>query len=92
MSSPSCGRNGFNYRCLSDSMDDRDPETGQISEKFSDEEFLKAVEKYEPASTKEVADEVGCTRRNADVRLKKLEDREEISSKIAGNSLIWVVK
>lgn len=72
-------------------MGDRDSETGRITRRYCDEAFLKAVRKHEPASTKEVADQVGCTRRNADIRLRALEDKEKIRHKMAGKSLIWMI-
>jgi predicted transcriptional regulator len=68
---------------------ERDPESGKLSEQYSDEDFLEAVEEHEPASTKEIADEVGCSRRNADVRLRKLAEAGEIRKKKVGNSLTW---
>lgn len=72
-------------------MDDRDPDTGRIREQFPDEAFLNAVQEHEPASTQEVADEVGCTRRNADVRLRNLEEEGLVESKMVGNSLVWMI-
>lgn len=58
---------------------------------YLDEDFLNAVRKYNPASTSEVADEVGCTRRNADFRLKKLADEERVKRKKIAASQIWVL-
>ena len=68
---------------------ERDPDSGKLSEQYSDDDFIVAVEDHEPASTREVANEVGCSRRNADVRLRKLEDASEIRKKKVGNSLTW---
>ena len=68
---------------------ERDPESGKLTERYSDEDFLEAVSKLEPASTREVAEAVGCSRRNADVRLRKLEEDNEIRMKKVGNSLTW---
>jgi predicted transcriptional regulator len=67
----------------------RDEDSGKLTEQYSDEDFLRAVAKHEPASTREIAEAVGCSRRNADVRLRKLEDGGKVGSKMAGNSLIW---
>jgi predicted transcriptional regulator len=64
-------------------------ESGKIAQKYTDTDFLRAVEEYEPASTSEVAEAVGCSRRNADVRLRKLEEAGEIRKKKVGNSLTW---
>lgn len=68
---------------------ERDPESGKLTERYSDEDFLEAVAKLEPASTREIAEAVGCSRRNADVRLRKLEEAGEIRKKKVGNSLTW---
>lgn len=68
---------------------ERDEESGKLTEQYNDEEFLEAVEEHQPASTKEVAEAVGCSRRNADVRLRKLEEAGEIRKKKVGNSLTW---
>jgi predicted transcriptional regulator len=69
---------------------ERDSETGKLTEQYTDGDFLDAVEEHEPASTSEVADDVGCSRRNADVRLRKLEEAGKVESKMAGNSLVWL--
>ena len=66
---------------------ERDPDSGKLSQQYSDDDFLEAVTEHEPASTREVAEAVGCSRRNADVRLRRLEEAEEVRSKIVGNSL-----
>ena len=66
-------------------------DSGKIRQKYSDEDFIDAVEAHEPASTKEVADAVGCSRRNADARLRTLEDAGQVRSKMVGNSLTWLL-
>jgi predicted transcriptional regulator len=68
---------------------ERDSE-GKITRQFSDEDFLRAIREHEPASTMEVANSVGCTRRNAEMRLKQLEREDRVRRKKAGNSLIWM--
>jgi len=68
---------------------ERDSESGKLTEQYSDEDFLEAVAELEPASTREIAEAVGCSRRNADVRLRKLEEANEIQKKKVGNSLTW---
>ena len=65
-------------------------EGGDSRQKYSDEEYLAAVRDNQPAFTSEVAEAVGCTRRNADYRLRELRDEGEISSKKAGNSVVWL--
>jgi predicted transcriptional regulator len=62
---------------------------GDGRQTYSDDAFIEAVGEKQPASTKEVAELVGCTRRNADYRLRSLEDAGKVTSKEVGNSLIW---
>lgn len=68
----------------SDMTEEEDPRR-----QYSDEDFLRAVENHEPASTSEVADEVGCTRRNADVRLKRLAEEGKVKRKKIAASQVW---
>ena len=65
--------------------------TGEISQKYTDEEYLEAVRDNEPAGTSEVAEAVGVKRQSADYRLRKLEEEERVKSKMVGNSLVWMV-
>lgn len=58
---------------------------------YPDEDFISAVEENTPASTAEVAEQVGCTRRNADIRLKKLVDEGKIRRKKIAASQVWVL-
>jgi DNA-binding MarR family transcriptional regulator len=58
---------------------------------FTDADFLDAVGKHNPASTSEVADEVGCTRRNADMRLKKLADDGRVKRKKIAATQVWTL-
>jgi DNA-binding Lrp family transcriptional regulator len=67
---------------------DRDDQ-GKYKPEYSDKEFLRAVEKNEPAGTSEVADELGIARQGADYRLRRLEKEGKVSKKKVGNSLAW---
>lgn len=58
-------------------------------ERHSDEEYLDAVRKLEPAGTSDIADAVGVVRQSADYRLRKLEDEGAVTSTKIGNSLAW---
>ncbi|WP_092694156.1 FaeA/PapI family transcriptional regulator [Halorientalis regularis] len=69
----------------------RDEDSGTFRQEYTDEDFLDAVEKHSPASTSEVADEVGCTRRNADMRLKKLADDGKVKRKKIAASQVWTL-
>jgi len=67
-------------------------ETGEISQKYTDDKYLDAVRDNEPAGTSEVAEAVGVERQSADYRLRKLEDEGRVKSKMVGNSLVWMVE
>lgn len=66
--------------------------SGEFTETYPGEEFLAAVREHAPASTKEVADTVGCTRQNADYRLRQLREDGEVRSKKVGVSLVWMAE
>lgn len=70
-------------------MDDTENPGAEARRQYDDSEFMDAVGKHQPASTSEVADAVGCSRRTADYRLKQLREEGAVQSKMAGNSLIW---
>ncbi|MFC5133887.1 MULTISPECIES: helix-turn-helix transcriptional regulator [Haloferacaceae] len=70
-------------------MTDSENPGADARRKYGDEDFIACIKKLEPASTSEVAEAVGCTRRTADYRLKQLQDEDRVDSKMAGNSLIW---
>ena len=57
----------------------------------TDDEFLDAVRRHNPAGTSEVAEAVGCTTQNADYRLRQLEDMARVESKKVGRSLVWML-
>jgi predicted transcriptional regulator len=70
-------------------MTDSDNPGADARRKYEDEAFIEAVRESQPASTSEVGERVGCPRRTADYRLRKLRDEGQVDSKMAGNSLIW---
>ena len=59
--------------------------------RYPDEAFIQAIKEHSPASTSEVAESVGCTRRNADIRLKKLAGEGSVRQKKIAASQVWVV-
>ncbi|WP_122090366.1 helix-turn-helix domain-containing protein [Halalkalicoccus subterraneus] len=69
--------------------DKRDEETGRFGEKFTDEEFINAVESGDLPTTSDVATAVDCNYRTAYGRLGDLEDAGVITSRKVGNSLVW---
>lgn len=69
--------------------DDSENPGADARRKYEDEEFIDAVRELQPASTREVGERVGCPRRTADYRLRKLRDEGTVNSKMVGNSLVW---
>ena len=71
-------------------MPDRDEESGRYTGEYSGDDFLQAISKEGGmAGTGEIADRVVCAHDNAYKRLQKMEERELVSSKKVGNTLIW---
>jgi len=71
---------------------ERDDDTGTFSMKYESEDFVNALRRLDSsASTKEIADEVGCSRRTAHYRLSNLQDENRISSRKVGRSILWEV-
>lgn len=68
---------------------EQNEDTGRIEQAYSDSAFIEAAQQQSPASTREVAETVGCSPENAYRRLKTLEEADKVSSEMAGNSLIW---
>jgi len=56
-----------------------------------EEDYLDAIREHAPASTREVAEAVGVTRQGADYRLRQLEEDGKVTSKMVGNSLVWML-
>ena len=69
--------------------EDERPYQAENATQFDDDDFLAAVDAHEPASTKDVAQAVGCSQQTAMRRLKQLEERGAVSSKRAGPAYIW---
>lgn len=61
-------------------------------QQYPDEAFIEAVASNEPAGTRVVGEAVGCSRRNADIRLRQLEDGGRVRNKMVGNSLVWFLE
>ena len=72
-----------------DSDSDTRDTHGRYTPEYADEEILEAVREHAPASTKEIADAVGCSRQNADRRLRQLRERGAVASKKTGPALVW---
>lgn len=74
-----------------DSDSDPRDDQGRFTAEFDEVEILEAVREHAPASTKEIADAVGCSRQNADRRLRQLRERGAVASKKTGPALVWWV-
>lgn len=72
-------------------MSNQPHEAGRFGEIYTEEDFLNAVEDLQPVGTSEIADTVGCSRQNADYRLRKLADEGKVTSDKIGNSLAWTL-
>ena len=59
------------------------------SHRYSDEDVIEAVRNVDTATTKAIADELGCSRSGAYQRLTQLRDEDRVSSTEVGNSLLW---
>jgi DNA-binding MarR family transcriptional regulator len=71
---------------------DRDEKSGEYTTTYTTDDFLDAIkEEGGMAGTSDIAERVGCSRRNAHTRLEKLEEQGEVSSRMVGNSLVWTV-
>jgi predicted transcriptional regulator len=58
------------------------------NEQYPDNDFLKAI-KEGNRGTSDIAEAVGCKRRTADYRLRKLEEDGKITGEKIGRSLVW---
>ena len=84
-------------RTVTSESDDSDSEPSfdgshESSGKYSNEDFYNAVRDHQPASTKEIAEVVGCSRRWAHDRLGELEDDGHVSSKKIGREVAWFIE
>ena len=72
---------------------DRDDETGQFSTTYTPEKALAAIEEYDgAASTAEVEETLGCSRRLALDLLHELEDEGRVSAREISNTYLWSIK
>lgn len=72
---------------------DRDEETGQFTEEYPPEAFVKAIQDAGGAAgTQEIADAVGCSYETAYKKLRGLEDADELTHQKVGNARLWEVE
>jgi len=69
--------------------DDHD-ESGQFKRRYTPEKVLGALEEYGgSASTSEVAETIGSSRRLALLRLRELEGDDRVTAREIGNTFLW---
>lgn len=69
---------------------DRDEQTGKYTERYTQENFLSALESLGgSAGTQEIADEVSCAYRTAHAKLTELEGEGKLTSRKVGNAKLW---
>lgn len=71
---------------------DRDDESGRYTQSYTSEMVLEAIENLGGASTSEVADEIGSSRRLALRRLRELEDDGRVVAREIGNTYLWEIE
>lgn len=69
-------------------MTERDDDN-RFTPQFADEEFINAVEELDDATTREVAEIVGCQKETARQRLKELADRGAVIERQVGYQSVW---
>jgi predicted transcriptional regulator len=74
-------------------MPERDEDTGRYTAEYSIESFKEAIRELgRDASTKAIADEVGCEYDAAYKKLTRMEDRGLVTGRKIGSARLWEVK
>lgn len=68
---------------------ERDNRSGRYTTEFESEAFVEAVQELGLGSTRDVAEEVGCSYDLAYRRLKELTDEGLVEGKKVGNTYHW---
>lgn len=72
---------------------ERDESSGKYTTEFEPEAFIEAIRELSgSASTREVADAVGCDRRTAHLRLTELDKEGDIDGRRVGRAYLWSVE
>jgi hypothetical protein len=70
--------------------DERDNRTGKFTRKYSDGDFVDAVEDLGPlAASSDIASEVGCNHITANERLRELEDEGCVEGLRRAGAVLW---
>ena len=70
---------------------DKHDESGRFAAEYGPEDFVDAVAGLELASTKDVAEVVGCAHRTALHHLNTLEESGEVTSRMVGRAKVWQI-
>ena len=68
---------------------ERDDDSGKFTDQYPREEFIEAVGELEIATTKKVAEYVGCSYDLAYRRLHEFEEEGELTKTDAGGVFLW---
>lgn len=72
---------------------DRDNESGRYTQSYTPEMVIEALENHGGgASTSDVADEIGSSRRLALRRLRELEEDSRVTAREIGNTYLWEIE
>lgn len=66
-----------------------DKVSGRILQKYSDKQFTDAVQELDMATCGEIAERVGCSPRNAGIRLIRLASENIISKRAIGGRWVY---
>ena len=82
---------GTNPQPVCMANDERDAQTGTFETKYTDADFLDALDALGENGTKEVAEHVGCTRETARSRLYELTENGAVDRREVGSVNLWSV-
>lgn len=72
--------------------DERDENTGQFEQKYSDEDFIEAVAEIGPlAASSDIAERVGCNHITANERLRALAEDGRVEGQRRAGAVLWSV-
>ena len=71
--------------------DRREDETGTFSEKYTDADFIDAIESQDWPSAQSIADDVGCSYDTAYSRLQIMEENGLVTSQKISQARIWAL-
>ena len=70
---------------------DRDETSGEYEDTYPDDAFLHAVRELGGGGTREIADQVGCHRDTARLRLAGLAEEGKLTRRDVGDAALWMI-